>query len=527
MYRKKKIESPPNGVQPIHICVPGPFPYQNTKVVPWRYETNAYVDGKEIQIPDTDIVNITWTGGMSRSGYVFAPKYTPRVSPSPTIVPPKEKVFPPPSSQAGASAPATPIMTIVPAVIKVIPDKAVESKTSKGKRLMIEDEQVEGRKKGISVEEGQKFLKLIKKSDFKIVDQLGQTPSKISILSLLISFVAHRKALLKVLNIDHVIQDITIDQFDNVVANITANRYLGFNEAELPPEGNAHNKALHISVMYTNSLLSRVFVDIGSSLNVMSKATLSQLQFKGPEMRIIVLIVRDFDGSRRQVIGEVHLPICLGPHQFTITFQVMDINPAYSCLLGRPWIHAIGAVTSTLHQRLKFLIDNKLVIICGEEDLLVSKLSLFRYVETNERVVEIPLHRLEFEEVSSTISNHDQSSTTILSSVRSAKQTLEKGSLASWGQVVNMAEKYDKSGSGFRPLACKASPRMQKFNPVKFSSAGFQGNHTMAVIGESSGNKQKTPNLARRCPPGFKLTSWIASVIPIVYSEKTQCILFS
>lgn len=56
---------------------------------------------------------------------------------------------------------------------KVIPDKVAESKTSKGKRLMNEDEQVEGHKKSISVEEGQKFLKLIKNSDFKIVDHLG------------------------------------------------------------------------------------------------------------------------------------------------------------------------------------------------------------------------------------------------------------------------------------------------------------------------------------------------------------------
>lgn len=71
------------------------------------------------------------------------------------------------------------------------------------------------------------------------------------------------------------IQDITVDQFDDVVANITANRYLGFNKAELPPEGNAHNKSLHISVMCINSLLSRVLVDTGSSLNVMPKATLS------------------------------------------------------------------------------------------------------------------------------------------------------------------------------------------------------------------------------------------------------------
>lgn len=70
-------------------------------------------------------------------------------------------------------------------------------------------------------------------------------------------------------------QDITVDKFNDVVANIITSRYLGFNEGELPPEGNVHNKALHISVTCVDTLLSRVLVDTGSSLNVIPKATLS------------------------------------------------------------------------------------------------------------------------------------------------------------------------------------------------------------------------------------------------------------
>ncbi|XP_050919706.1 uncharacterized protein LOC127137279 [Lathyrus oleraceus] len=368
VYRKKKVEAPPKRIQPIHFRVPSPFPYQNTKAMPWNYETITYVGGKEICIPVIEIANITGTRGMNRSGRVFTPKYTLRVSPSPTIIPHKEKVLPTTPPHAGATVPTTLNMTTVPAPTNAIANKVAESEMSKGKGSMVEDE-----------------------------------------------------------------QDITVDQFDDVVANIITNRYLGFNEAELPPEGNTDNKALHISVMCTNSLLSRVLVDTGSSLNIIPKTTLSQLQFKGPEIRTNTLIVRAFDGSRRQVIWEVDLPICVGPHNFSITFQVMDINLAYSCLLGRPWIHVAGAVTSTLHQRMKFLIDDKLVIVCGEEDILVSELSSFRYVEIDEGIVEIPLHRLEFGEVSYTTTNHVQSSATILSSVRSAKQTLEKGPLSGWG----------------------------------------------------------------------------------------------
>lgn len=113
-----------------------------------------------------------------------------------------------------------------------------------------------------------------------------------------------------------------------------------------------------------------------------------------------------------------------------------------------PWIHAAGEVTSRFHQKLKFMFDEKLVIVCGEEDLLVSGLSSFRHVETEERIVEIPLHYLEVEDVSSATSNHNQSSTTILSSVRSARETLENGALSGWGQFVNVTEKHERFGIG-------------------------------------------------------------------------------
>lgn len=74
-----------------------------------------------------------------------------------------------------------------------------------------------------------------------MVDQLNQTPSKISMLSLLLSSEAHRESLMKVLGTAHVTKDITIDQIDNVIANITAGSYLGFSDDELPSEGRSHN----------------------------------------------------------------------------------------------------------------------------------------------------------------------------------------------------------------------------------------------------------------------------------------------
>ena len=97
--------------------------------------------------------------------------------------------------------------------------------------------------------------------------------------------------------------------------------------------------------------------------------------------------MKAFDGSKKSVIGEVDLPIQIGRHLFQITFQVMEIVPAYSCLLEWPWIHEEGAVTSTLHQKLNFVREGKVVIINGEHALLISHLFSFSIVEADEVAV--------------------------------------------------------------------------------------------------------------------------------------------
>ena len=73
----------------------------------------------------------------------------------------------------------------------------------------------------------------------------------------------------------------------------------------------------------------------------------------------------------------------------------MNINPAYSCLLGQPWIHSVGVVLSTLHQKLKFVVEGQLIIVSGEEDILVSCHSSMPYVEAMEESLETSFQALE------------------------------------------------------------------------------------------------------------------------------------
>ena len=94
-------------------------------------------------------------------------------------------------------------------------------------------------------------------------------------------------------------------------------------------------------------------------------------------------------------MGEIDIPIQIGPYTCNVVFQVMDINPAYNYLLGRPWIHVLGVVPLTLHQKLKFAVGGLLVIVSGEEDMLVSCPSSAPYVEATEESLETAFQSFE------------------------------------------------------------------------------------------------------------------------------------
>ncbi|RDX94360.1 hypothetical protein CR513_23260, partial [Mucuna pruriens] len=127
----------------------------------------------------------------------------------------------------------------------------------------------------------------------------------------------------------------------------------------------------------------------------MPKATLEKLPYDKVRVKNNSIIVRAFNGSKMEVMGELEIPVQIGPFIFQISFQVMDIRLTYSCLLGRPWIHAAGVVPSSLHQKLKFIVDNELVIISREEDLLISFPQLAGYIEAAEEALKTTFQSLE------------------------------------------------------------------------------------------------------------------------------------
>ena len=66
-----------------------------------------------------------------------------------------------------------------------------------------------------------------------------------------------------------------------------------------------------------------------------------------------------------------------------VNFKVIKVDSPYNMLLRRPWLHAVGTIASTLHQRLKFPSKDLMVTIMFEEPLTFFKETYVPYIGAN------------------------------------------------------------------------------------------------------------------------------------------------
>ena len=153
--------------------------------------------------------------------------------------------------------------------------------------------------------EANEFLKFIKHNEYNIVEQLHKLLAKISILALLLNLEPHREAMLKVLKQAYVPHNASIDKIDRLVRNIIMDNYISFNDGEIPSNGCESVKALHITTKVKHCTLHKVLIDNCFSLNDIPMSTLLRLPIDVSYMKHSKIVVRAFDGTRREVTKEI------------------------------------------------------------------------------------------------------------------------------------------------------------------------------------------------------------------------------
>ena len=52
-----------------------------------------------------------------------------------------------------------------------------------------------------------------------------------------------------------------------------------------------------------------------------------------------------------------------------VDFIVVDAFSPYTAIIGRPWLHSLGAVSSILHQKVKYLSRGQVLEIVGSQSM--------------------------------------------------------------------------------------------------------------------------------------------------------------
>ncbi|KAM2710425.1 hypothetical protein EV2_047994 [Malus domestica] len=97
-----------------------------------------------------------------------------------------------------------------------------------------------------------------------------------------------------------------------------------------------------------------MLMDGESAINIMLKSTRTTIGIKVVELSLSRLLIQGFNQGGQRAMSMIRVEMTIGELKSSTIFHVIDARTSYSLLLGRPWIHGNGVVSSTLHQCLKF-----------------------------------------------------------------------------------------------------------------------------------------------------------------------------
>ncbi len=118
--------------------------------------------------------------------------------------------------------------------------------------------------------------------------------------------------------------------------------------------------------MIERERISRILIDPGSSVNLMSFRTLKRLALDIPNLSPENVVIQGFNQNSQTALGSIILPLRLGSLETEVQFDVINADTSYRALLGRPWLHEHFVVPSTLHQCMKYTRDGEEKRIDGD-----------------------------------------------------------------------------------------------------------------------------------------------------------------
>ena len=130
-----------------------------------------------------------------------------------------------------------------------------------------------------------------------------------------------------------------------------------------------HDDALVVTLRIGEYDMKRVMVDQGSAAEIMYPDLYKGLGLKPEDLTTYSSPLVSFKGKMVVPKGQIRLPVQVGIDVVEVDFIVVDAFSPYTAIMGRPWLHSLGAVSSTLHQKVKYPSRGQVLEIVGSQSM--------------------------------------------------------------------------------------------------------------------------------------------------------------
>ena len=110
-------------------------------------------------------------------------------------------------------------------------------------------------------------------------------------------------------------------------------------------------------------------VDQGSAAEIMYPDLIKGLGLKPEDLTTYSSPLVSFEGKMVVPKGQIRLPVQVGSDVIEVNFIVVDAFSPYTAIMGRPWLHSLCAVSSTLHQKVKYPSGGQVLEIVGSQSM--------------------------------------------------------------------------------------------------------------------------------------------------------------
>ncbi|XP_075670507.1 uncharacterized protein LOC142640333 [Castanea sativa] len=126
-------------------------------------------------------------------------------------------------------------------------------------------------------------------------------------------------------------------------------------------------------------------IDQGNGADVMYPDLYRGLGLKKQDLSKYDSPLMGFDGHMVIPGGQISLSVIMGGWEVLVTFIVVASFSPYTEIFGRPWIHDMGAVPSTLHVKIKFQTEEVITVIRGDQHVARHCLAIAAIEQTKQR----------------------------------------------------------------------------------------------------------------------------------------------